>query len=134
MSPDHTLIVVADGGGARAFVERQRHGPLEELPSFTIPTPDPPPRGGYGAHDFVRPSEAEERSRLNAVAEAINATAQGGAYGHVVLMAPSRALGALRAGLEPRTAALVELEEPKDRRGQSRDQIRAALKHLRLPG
>jgi protein required for attachment to host cells len=133
MSPDHTLVVVADGGGARAFVEKQRHGPLEELPSFTVSNQSPRPRGGYGSHDFVRASEAEEKSRLNAVAEAINATAQRGAYGHVVLMAPSRALGALRAGLEPRTAALVELEEPKDRRGQSLDQIRAALKHLRSP-
>jgi protein required for attachment to host cells len=142
-----TLIVVADGGGARAFAESQRHGPLKTLPGWTETAPrserhGPAAHGGTAVtrHGSARhsvldasPAAAAERQFLVKLAHRIDREALAGGFNHLVLIAPPKALGALRIALGKAATARIETTEPHDRTAESVQLLRQRLRELRLP-
>lgn len=136
-----TLIVLADGGRTRAFHEKKRHGELGELPAWSLSNPDPHGvsgqggtvvgRAGRGRHNISdqRPSEASESRFLSALAARLE---QGG-YKHLVLIAPPKALGALRTALGPTATSRLELCDSHDRVHENAAELRRRLHRLRMP-
>ena len=114
MLSDTTLIVVADGGVAR-FLSRARPGArLAELVDVRMgaeamePARDRPPRVhdsvGSGRHAIERrpnPHDAAEDAFLQSVAEKTHELIRLNKISQLVLCAPPRALGVLRAALSP---------------------------------
>lgn len=140
-------VVTADGRNARIFEERRRHAELHELEALAMrlgredepkakhPSGTVHESGGPGRHSAheVSPSEEAERRFLKRLAAELEQAAQAGRYGALVLMAPPRALGALRESLGPAARRLVTHEEPRDRLGESGRDLRLRLRDLRIP-
>lgn len=142
-----TLVVVADGGGVRAFEESRRHGPLQERADWRM-RPSPAERqlayadGGAtsgrmapGRRDVLDapPAEAAEAQFLREVAERLNRTAAAEGFAHLVLIAPPKALGVLRKHLEAAALRRIELTDDHDRRAENADVLRRTLHRLRIP-
>jgi protein required for attachment to host cells len=142
-----TLVVVADGGGMRAFEEPRRHGPLKERADWGM-RPNPADRQlaythggtasermGAGRHNVLDapPSEAAEIHFLREVAERLNRAAAADRLAHLVLIAPPKALGVLRKHLEPAAQRRIELTDDHDRRGEDAETLRRSLRRLRIP-
>jgi protein required for attachment to host cells len=142
-----TLVVVADGGGARAFMEKVRHGPLTELTSWASIAPKSErnrdsghsgtvtSRFGYGRNRVreISPAEAAERNFLVRVAERIGRAAIQGQFEKLVVIAPPKALGILRALMDPAASRRIEVSEPHDRLDDSAEELRQRLHNLRVP-
>jgi len=127
MLSDTTLIVVADGGVAR-FLSRARPGArLAELVDVRMgaeamePARDRPPRVhdsvGSGRHAIERrpnPHDAAEDAFLQSVAEKTHELIRLNKISQLVLCAPPRALGVLRAALSPQARERLTLSWDKD--------------------
>jgi protein required for attachment to host cells len=145
MTEAETLIVVADGGRARGFAERRRHGPLQELPGWSRAAPPAERRGrgrggttitpgsGRSNADEASPAEAAEARFLDGLAHELEHAAVVGRYERLVLVAPPRALGRLRGGLGPQASRRLEVSDPHDRLSATASEIRARLRDIRVP-
>ena len=143
LRPD-AWIVVADGARARIFEEPLRLGALKPVREIAA---DPKARhrskaggtvhdrAGGGRHGVREgsPADAAEQKFLAEVADIVREAAIARKYERLVLIAPPKALGALRAGLGP-AAELVELADAHDRTHETTEEIRDRLRSLRIPG
>lgn len=133
---DHTWIVVADGGKARVFEERERHGELKELPSW---------REEHGGEDVSQahrhaahsgagtPKAAAEAEFLQGLAKAIDTAAHRKAFDKLILVAPPKAMGVLRDALKTEAATRLELTDPHDRTHEDARTLKTHLHKLRMP-
>lgn len=142
LRPD-AWIVVADGAHARIFQESHHLGPLSPIREIAA---DPAERhrskaggtvferAGGGRHGVREgsPADAAEQKFLAEVTQTIREAALAHRFERLVLIAPPKALGALRAGLGP-AAALVELADAHDRTHETAEEIRRRLVELRRP-
>lgn len=139
-----TWIIVADGEGARVFEERSRLGPLSERPDLAEVSHEDrhattghmgtvTDRSGQGRHGVgdVDPAAKAEHKFLGALAKRLDAAALAGAFERLVIIAPPDALGVLRGGLKPATAARIEVCDPHERHGEDAEALRARLRALR---
>lgn len=130
MKPVRSWIVVADGAHARIF---QNDGPGKGL----VPLPDEEAhhshkpsreidadrpgrshdRFGPGRHAMEPPSDAhrsEKRRFADELAARLNTKGQAASYDRLILVAPAKTLGDLRAALNKGALAKVQGELPKD--------------------
>lgn len=142
-----TLVILADGARARGLAEHRRHGPLCELPSWSLRADERErhlarthggtvaARAGYGRDNVLEApaADAAETRFLESVAERINRSAAAGEFEHLVLMAPPRALGVLRQALKAAVARRIEVTDDHERVKATVDEIRAILRDLRIP-
>lgn len=130
MKPVVTWVLIADGGSARFF---SNEGPGKglaalqpeevriDLPESREINADRPGRthdsAGAGRHAMEPPSDPkEERKRvfLDTIAHGINAAAVAGEYDRLVVIAPPKALGELRAKLNDHAQKRIHAEMAKD--------------------
>ena len=140
-----TWVIAADGAQARLFEEPRRAGALQERPDWTMrQEPGDWPRAqshattvhqrtGSGRHadKETKPRQEAERRFLLRVADQLKAAALDHRFDRLVLMAPPRALGVLRAALPPTVLALVEASDPHTRVDAEAAGIRESLRGLR---
>jgi protein required for attachment to host cells len=141
-----TLILLADGARARGLAEHRRHGPLEARPDWTADAPasdrrghgrtsgtaPQPDSGRSNVHD-ASPADAAESRFLTRLADDLEKAATAGAFEHLVLIAPPRALGVLRAALGPQASRRLEACDPHERLTETAAEIRARLRDIRIP-
>ncbi|WP_296816663.1 host attachment protein [Brevundimonas sp.] len=140
-----TLVVVADGARARLFEERVRGGPLTEISDRLGDLSASGPRGsGHSGRVFDRfgsgshttggdsPKVRDEAAFVSRLAGRLDAVVAHGRFEEAVLIAAPRALGGLRAALSGALAKRVQGSEAADRCSETADEIRAALRHIRL--
>lgn len=140
-----TWIVAADGAEAKVFEERLKAGPVHELPDWRMSQaggdfPKAARHGatvhesaGVGRHqsgEHAPRQEAEDRF-LHRVAEALGQAASRNTYQHLVLMAPPRALGALRSALPKAAHDRLSGSDPHECVRETADQIRERLRATR---
>jgi len=140
---ERTVLVVADGGGVRIFLEGHRGGPLsEKTAELGVPHPHAPASGspgrvfdrfGHASHGVTGepPRDKVEREFLDALAHRIEGFVADCDAANVVIMAPPRALGVLREALPVAVQRLLRASEAKDRLDATPDVLRAALRELR---
>ena len=143
-----TWIVAADGAAARVFEERLKAGAVRELseqrmsqdggdfPRATAHGATVHERGGPGRHqsgEHAPRQEAEDRF-LRRVAQALGDAAVRDAYQHLVLMAPARALGALRSALPKAAHGRLSGSASHECVQETADQIRERLRAVRAGG
>ncbi|UTP41099.1 host attachment protein [Phenylobacterium sp. LH3H17] len=138
-----TWVVAADGRQARVFEERMHGGPLHPLPQYSIDaeSQDRPDahahratvrdRAGFGGGDKPL-TQIQERRFLTRVAQVLDAAAEAGRFERLVLLAPARALGVLRAELDPKTARRIEVDAPRDKSSLAEEVLRDALQAARI--
>ncbi|HWA00989.1 MAG TPA: host attachment protein [Caulobacterales bacterium] len=129
LEPGRTWFVVADGRRARVLVEERRGAPLAERddwamsisPDDTYDPQDRPPRSfdrvGAGRHAMDKGRNLHEQEQvnfLNRVAARLGEAAKHGAFAHLVLAAPPRALGLLREALPAPAASRICADLAKD--------------------
>lgn len=121
-------FLVADGRRARVLVEQRRGAALAEPadwimvigPGDLYEPQDRPPRAhdsmGQGRHGMDRRDlhEAEEENFLKRVAVRIGEAERQGAFSHLVIAAPPRALGLLRTLLPQHVLQRVRADLSKD--------------------
>ena len=140
-----TLIVVADGVHARLFEERVRGGPLAEISDrlgdifHAGPRPSRQSgrvfdRFGAGSHTTggAAPKIREEAAFVSRLADRVEAIFATGEFDGLALIAAPRALGGLRAALSPTLTRRVTGSQAAERCAETPDQIRDALRHIRL--
>lgn len=140
-----TWIVAADAVEARVFEERVRAGEVREREEMrlksngedqprshrhmaTVHESGGPGRHGAGSRDIDH--EAEGRF-LRRVAAALETAAQRQAFDRLVLMAPPRALGLLRAELGPACARCLDACDAHERVHDGPEAIRQHLREAR---
>ena len=141
-----TWIVAADGSRARFFEEKRRAGEVEALAAheMAVAEEDRPrshrhgasvhDRQGPGRHGAGERSIADETAQrfLRRVADHLERALGQRSYDQLVLMAPPRALGILKAELSPHVAALVLGAEARDCTREAAKEIRVRLRRLRM--
>ncbi|WP_304164676.1 host attachment protein [Phenylobacterium aquaticum] len=133
---DHTWIVVADGGGARVFEERERHGDLHELADWreTHGGEDVSTAHRHAQHATTNsPKAAAEAGFLEDLATHIDVAAGKKAFDKLVIVAPAKALGVLRAALKTEAHERIELTDSHDRTHEDARSLKAHLHKLRMP-
>ncbi len=138
-----TLILVADGRRARLYEEPRRGADLIQRAAHDIADEDlyapqdRPPRTFESAtpHRSAMEKrdlhEAEEENFLRRVAGLVGEAM--GAFDHLVVIAPPRALGLLRAGLPEAAGAKIAHTLAKDVVSEDAVAIKRRLGDLRLP-
>lgn len=140
-----TWIVAADAAAARIFEERLRAGDVREREDLRVraDSSDQPQShrhmatvhegGGFGRHGAGtrEASDEAERRFLRRVAESLEAAAKRDAFDRLVLMAPPRALGLLRAELGPACLRRLDVCDPHERVHDDADAIRQRLRDAR---
>lgn len=139
-----TLLVAADGRRARLYEEPARGADLIERAQFALNDEDsyepqdrqPRTFNRVGAHRSAMGSddtlhEREEENFLTRLAAAIAAQAE--TVEEIVLFAPPRALGSLRAALPDRVSAKLTHDAPLDILNEDAAKLKQRLKDLRLP-
>ena len=138
----NTWIVVADSGSARVFGADSPAGPLEELMDFTHPealvnerrlvsdragrTTNSQGRShSYSSQDSPREHEARAFAKL--LGDEICLARARGDFEHLLLVAPPRFLGSLRASLDPETRKRIDKELASDFADLSAKEIRERL-------
>ncbi|MCG8354447.1 MAG: host attachment protein [Kiloniellales bacterium] len=143
MKPIVTWILIADGARAQVLANRGPGKGLVETPLPDLKTTVPPTRElgsdrpgrvhdrkGLGRHAMaprVDWHEFEKARFAGEVAAALNKAAQGQAFDRLVLVAPPRTLGSLRAELGKTARARITGELAKDLTHEPRDRL---AKHL----
>lgn len=140
-----TWVVAADGAQARIFEERQRAGDVVERPNHAMAqrggdTPRAHTHGAtvhqragegrHGAGERAPRQEAEDRF-LARLAEQLGQSAQAGAFDELVILAPPRALGVLRAALPPAASARLTASAPVECVHEDAEAIRGRLRQTR---
>jgi protein required for attachment to host cells len=143
-----TWVVAADGRSARVYQERKRGGALEEVERLDMNAVeeavmhprDRAPRSyessGSARHAMEptdTPVQDAEKRFLHRVAERLAEAKAAAAFERVVLFAPPRALGALRAALKAPVLAAIEFASDSDAMDDDASAIRVRLRDLRLP-
>ena len=138
-------IVVADGARARILERRGRRKPLalvEEMdsPDSRRPTRDQgtgkPGRGfspASGRHELSDPVDWHDAAKTNFLKQLARRLVQldrEGAFDELILVAPPRALGELRAGLGGQLAGRIKGEINKDLTQLSVHELAAHLKKV----
>ncbi len=130
-----SLVVAADGREARVFIERRRGGPLDEITSRLGDLTSPPllrrAQGGQAMH-LATPLERQEMDFLTRLGERLDCLARSEHTNEVVLFAPPRALGLLKAAAPATLKRRLAASEPHERTQESPSQIREALVRLRV--
>jgi protein required for attachment to host cells len=140
-----TWVVVADAERIRIFLERRRSGELVELEAERMTAADDErPEGhrhratvhassGAGRHGAgERQPEREAAQRfLHRVARRLEARLHDRAFDALAILAPPRALGLLRSELSGKVSARLTAAEAHECVGETADQIRARLCHVR---
>lgn len=139
-----TLVVVADGAGAR-FLGRLRPGArlVELVDNRMCLSPTEPPRDRpFRAHDSVgagrhaiekrNPREAAEEAFLKDVAKRIAGLLTSAEAVQLVLCAPPRALGFLRGALAPNARARLTLSWGKDILKETPAEIDERLRQIKV--
>jgi protein required for attachment to host cells len=138
-----TWVLAADGGSARMFEERRRSGELVELTErrmhraqADLPAThahgatvhDRMGQGRHGAGEASPQDEAERRflSRVVAVLASGN-----GDFDHLVILAPPKALGILRAALPQRLAERLQASHACDCVKETPEEVRRRLRDAR---
>lgn len=126
--PEHTLVVVADGGGARIFRNHGKGGQVQlgqtelidpaQLP-YTTPAGNQPPE--------VPGEEIEEAGFAKRLANRLNEDALKHGYEHLVLMADQQTLGQVRPLLHKEVQARLLAEYPKNFSNAPLEDIERAL-------
>ena len=98
------------------------------MPAWTARRAD---AGQSGRHDWFDQAFDEARF-LKLLGRKLRRAAKDGAFRYLVLMAPPKALGALREGLSD-AADRVEVSDPHEHTHASKVQIEAHLRALRQP-
>ena len=130
MKATRTWIVVADGATARLFENTGPGKGMAPLSDGEMQGSHEPTRGigserpgrvhdrwGPGRHAMAPRADwhlQQKRDFLKAVAARLEAAAAGKAFDRLILVAPAKALGELRAALGREAAARVAGELPKD--------------------
>lgn len=140
-----TWILVADGDQARVFEERQRAGEVREVEALRMgrtggdypraaahgaTVHDRAGHGQHGAGERAPHEEAEDRF-LERVAESLADPARRNVFQELVIMAPPRALGALRQALPKAAHALLEGSDPHECVRENAEDIRHRLRKVR---
>ena len=126
--PADTLVVVADGGGARMFRNAGDRDALSleqvevidpaKLPLSTPSGSQPPEQAG---------EEAEEAGFAKHLARRLNDDALKHKYAHVILMADAQTLGQIRPLLHKEVQQRLIGEHAKNLRNSSLEDIQRAL-------
>lgn len=145
MTPDmRTLVIVADGERARVFDEARRGGRLIEHADWLAgleahPGSRPPvgavhDRMGHALHGLATESRADKTARdfLVRLGERLERLVRSERFDALVMFAPPRALGLLRAALSPALRAKLRHDSAADRLGDTPDDLRDHLRSLRL--
>ena len=144
MTKSTTWILIADGARARIILSEGWSSGLERALNYDFAASHAPTRT-YGADRPGRTSESADGSRhaleprvdwhqyekhLFAVsmAKVLDQAAERGVFDRLVLVAPPKTLGALRAALKPRTRKMVIAELGKD---LTHVPVRGLMEHLR---
>ncbi|MGD8810686.1 MAG: host attachment protein [Gammaproteobacteria bacterium] len=141
MKKQKTWIVVADGSKAKVFLDAG--GGKIELKSETA-VPHPPSRdidadrpgrtfdsGGQGRHAMEPPTDPHEKAEadfLNDLAKDLNAAHEKKAFDQLIVIAPPRALGVLRAAYGKQLAKAVAQEVTHDLTGFETPALETYLK------
>jgi len=138
-------ILVADGRRARVLVEQRRGAELEEPSDWSMQISeedlydpqDKAPRSfdrvGAGRHamDGGRSlHEVEEEKFLKRVADRVGDAEKHNLFDHLVIAAPPRALGLLRAMLSAGAKSRIRADLSKDLLGESAPKLRERLNEL----
>lgn len=138
-----TWFLLADGRRARLLTEERRGAELQVAWSMEIgpedmyDPQDRPPRSfdrvGAGRHAMDKGRslhEQEEEKFLRRVADRIGAGEKQAAFEHLVVAAPPRALGLLRAHFDQSVQARVRATASKDLLDETEAQLRERLREL----
>ncbi|MBI1407441.1 MAG: protein required for attachment to host cell [Caulobacter sp.] len=144
MIDGRTLVAVVDGRRARLFQEARYGGPLSEHPEWIAevkaeharhkgPTGGVHDSHGFASHGTTTQGahDKSEQGYLAAVASHLDAVMARDAFDHLVIMAPPRALGLLRAALSPGLQRKLACTEPHDRVDAPIAEIEVRLRELR---
>jgi protein required for attachment to host cells len=138
-------FLLADGRRARVLIEARRGAALEapanlemEIgPDELYDPQDRPPRSfdrvGSGRHAMDKGRSLHEQEELNflkRVAERIGDAEKHGAFDHLVVAAPPRALGVLRELLPPAVRTRIRAETAKDLLDEETPKLRERLREL----
>lgn len=141
-----TWFCVADAGTARI---KQLHGARSPLDTVETLNHEPYEHGRYAApgksqesattarHSFVDaegPVRREKREFAHIVAEHLNDAAKRGAYHRLVIAAPPKFLGDIRAALNAQAEALVAGEIAKDLTKESDSELAKRVVAIVYPG
>ncbi|MEJ1994153.1 MAG: host attachment protein [Limibacillus sp.] len=139
MKPTRTWILVADAGRARIFANNGVGKGLTEVTDGEHENPLPKTRelgsdkpgrsfdsAGEGRHAMAPRADWHEQAKeafAKELADWLKSAHQANAYDRLVLAAPPKTLGDLRAELDPQVAKLVSAEISKDLTHQTPDQL-----------
>jgi protein required for attachment to host cells len=138
-------MLVADGRRARVLVEQRRGAQLEEPSDWAMEISedelydpqDRPPRShdrvGQGRHAVDKGRnlhEAEEEKFLKRVAERLGEAQKQNQFTHLIIAAPPRALGLLRAMLPANAQDRVCATTAKDLLGEDAPKLRERLQDM----
>lgn len=137
-----TWFCVADAGTARIKQQMALRGPLESIATLNHApyehgryeeagkTQESVGGSRHGFQDADGPIRREKREFAAVVAEYLDAAARRGAYHRLVLAAPPKFLGDLRAALGTKAKALVAGEIAKDLTKESDAELAARVADL----
>jgi len=116
MIPDaSTLVVVADGHRARLLDQPRRDGPLHDRPEWLVGLkPHHAHASGAAPHEGD-PHDRAERAFVKDLAHKLDEVAKAHDFDQLILIAPPRALGHLRAALSKGLADKVVGSDPHER-------------------
>ena len=139
MKPTRTWILIADAGRARIFANNGVGKGLTEVTDGEYENPLPKTReigsdkpgrtfdsAGEGRHAMAPRADWHEQAKeafAKELADWLKSAHQANAYDRLVLAAPPKTLGDLRAELDPQVAKLVSAEISKDLTHQTPDQL-----------
>ena len=116
MIPDtKTLVVVADGHRARLLEQLRLDGPLHDRPDWLTGLKEHHPHSRGPVPHEGDPHDLAERAFIKDLAHRLDGVAQAHEFDQVILVAPPRALGHLRAALSPGLAHKVVGSNPHER-------------------
>lgn len=128
MMPEHTLVVIADGGGARTFLTKG-DGQAVQLEQKEVLTPqninDDGP-SGKRPHDQTE-SQTDEATFAKQLANRLNNGALTNQYAHLVLVADPQTLGQMRPQLHKETLQRLLFELAKTLTNASVKDLEKAL-------
>ncbi len=146
MKKSRTWIAVVDGSRGRVFLRTGRKSPLVQVTSYehlpsTMPTrelgADRPGRvhdssdvGRHAMEPRVDWHQAEKTRFAESIAAVLNNGRADGDFEKLVLVAPPRTLGELRAALDKPTRASISAELNKDLTGERADQLAKRLETI----
>ncbi|MGZ3276098.1 MAG: host attachment protein [Caulobacteraceae bacterium] len=142
-----TWVVVANGERTRVLEQRRRGAPLCELPAWERQQTDEDRRHahheksvesqrfGFGRPTINRRDVVDEAERrfLARFARQLRLARAHRRYEGLILIAPPRALGALKAALGRSFARCIECAEAHDRTASSAEVLRKRVRDLRTP-